>query len=67
MNVGENIKRLRVERNMTQAELAIKAQVHQTQVARWEASANLPNLESVYKLSQALRMSFAQFLKEATK
>ena len=51
MNLGENIYRLRTERNMSQGDLADALDVSRQSVSKWENNAATPELEKLLKMS----------------
>ena len=54
MSIGKSISRYRKLRDLTQAELAAKINVHQTQITHWETERSKPRKEYLTKLSEAL-------------
>lgn len=54
INVGENIRRARVAKGITQAELAQKLGVIQQQVSRWEAGSASHTVETLIAVAEAL-------------
>ena len=54
MEIGNNIKKLRKERGLTQKALADKCGIAQITVRQYEAGKRQPKLESIYKISSAL-------------
>lgn len=54
MSIGKTISRYRKLRELTQAELAAKINVHQTQITHWETERAKPRKEYLVKLSEAL-------------
>lgn len=55
MTIGENIRRLRIERHMTQKELGEKlGGVSQQQIGQWENNNANPKIETVLKIAKAL-------------
>lgn len=48
--IGENIKKFRVERNMTQADLGERVGKAPSVIANWEAGTNRPDVDSVMKM-----------------
>lgn len=55
MNIGANIKRIRIEKKMTQKELGEKLSgISQQQIARWENGDKNITLENLRKISAAL-------------
>ncbi|EOH43316.1 TPA: helix-turn-helix transcriptional regulator [Enterococcus faecium] len=56
-NLGRRYKRLRIEKNLTQAELAeIVGGTHST-VAKWEAGVNLPRAKELRILARLFEVS----------
>lgn len=55
--IGQNIKRLRVERNMTQKELADRLYVTAQAVSRWEKGDVEPSLRTVSELAKIFGVS----------
>lgn len=52
MNLGENIYRLRTEKNMSQEELAGALEVSRQSVSKWENNSATPELEKLVKMSE---------------
>lgn len=52
MNLGENIYRLRTERNMSQGDLADALDVSRQSVSKWENNSSTPELEKLIKMSE---------------
>jgi transcriptional regulator with XRE-family HTH domain len=57
MTLGERIKRLRQERNWSQAQLAQRLNVHQKQVSGYERSVHVPSVEVLIRLAELLDVS----------
>ncbi len=55
--VGNNIKRFRTERGITQDELAEKLSVTRQAVSNWERGKTEPDIETLDRLAQALDVS----------
>lgn len=55
MSVGENIKKLRTERNMKQTELAQKAGITQSMLCQIERGTKNPSLQIGYIISKILQ------------
>ena len=51
MNLGENIHRLRTEKNMSQGDLADALDVSRQSVSKWENGSAVPELEKLIKMS----------------
>ena len=54
MAISENLKRLREQRGMSQAELAEGAMLAQPQIAKYEAGQAVPNAVSAVKIAKQL-------------
>ena len=52
MNLGENIYRLRTERNLSQGDLADALEVSRQSVSKWENNSAVPELEKLIKMAQ---------------
>ncbi len=57
MVIFERISELRLEKNMTQKQLAEKVGCSQSMVARWEKGECEPTASAILKLSEALECS----------
>ena len=56
-DLGKTIKKLRKLHNISQERLADKAELTQQHISRIERGANTPSIETLIKLSEALRVS----------
>lgn len=54
---GETLKRLRLSKNMTQAELGKAVGISQTAIANWEVSARQPSVDTVVLLADFFGVS----------
>lgn len=52
MNLGENIYRLRTEKNMSQGDLADALEVSRQSVSKWENHNAIPDLDKVVKMAE---------------
>lgn len=52
MNLGENIYRLRTQKNMSQGDLADALEVSRQSVSKWENNSAVPELDKLKKMSQ---------------
>ena len=52
MTLGENIVRLRTQRNWSQGDLADALDISRQSVSKWETDASVPELEKLLKLSE---------------
>ena len=66
MNLGENIYRLRTERNMSQGTLAEALDVSRQSVSKWENNSAIPELDKLLKMSELFGVTLDQLVcKEA--
>ena len=63
MNLGEQIKKRRIELNITQEELANKLNVTRSAVSNWETEKNYPDLQTIVNISDELNISLDALLK----
>lgn len=54
MSIGNNIKKIRLEKNIKQKELAQKLNVSASMIAQYESGERTPKLETVRKIAEAL-------------
>ena len=57
MNIGETIKSLRIEKGMTQTELASLLFTSQDTISLWERNKSLPDVKSVIKMALIFNVS----------
>lgn len=62
MNLGENIYRLRTEKNMSQGDLADALGVSRQSVSKWENNIAVPELEKLMKMSQLFGISLDELV-----
>jgi transcriptional regulator with XRE-family HTH domain len=53
---GENVRKFRVMRKLSQEELANRAELHRTQITLIENGKRCPRLDTIYKLASALQV-----------
>ena len=58
--VSQNLLRLRKENNLTQAELAKRINYSDKAISRWEAGEVVPDLETIYALSEVFDVPISQ-------
>lgn len=56
MNIGENIKKCRKEKGLTQQELASKSEISRNALINYESGKRIPNLDILGKIADALSM-----------
>jgi transcriptional regulator with XRE-family HTH domain len=57
MNIGENIKKYRKEKKLTQKELADKSKVSEISIRKYESGDRNPKIEAVTKIATALEVA----------
>lgn len=62
--LGKKIKLARVEMDMTQADLAQATEIMQKSISRYETGMSIPSLETLEKITKALKKPFGYFLDE---
>ena len=58
-NLGKNIKRYRLEQNLTQEKLAEKTGVHQTYIGKLEIGKINASTKLLFKISRALKIKLS--------
>lgn len=66
MKIGENIKRFRIKKGMTQAELAQKIGITQTMIGHIERGAKVPSLIVALDIAEVLECTVEEMCKEET-
>ena len=64
MNIGENIKRLREERKLTQEQIAEKINVSFQAISSWERGEYNPETEKIIKLAEVFDVSISNIVEE---
>ena len=62
IQIGENIAKFRKEQNLTQMDLAEKANYSRNQIQRVEAATSVPTLPLLLDVAEALNVSLEQLL-----
>ena len=62
MNFGENLKKIREEKRLSQQELARKLEVAQSTIAMWEASNRTPKLGELNRMARVLNITVNRLL-----
>lgn len=57
LNIGERITQLRKQHDISQAELAVKAEVSRTIIGNYERNANTPSIEVLLKIAKVFDVS----------
>ncbi len=63
MNIGEKIRKVRLEQDLTQQELADKVGISRSNIANYEMNANMPSVDILKKIASVLEIS-ADYLLE---
>lgn len=66
-NIGELISSLRKEKGMTQYDLAVKMNVTDKAVSKWERNLSYPDISSISKLSEILCITVEELLSAKVK
>ena len=64
--VSQNLLKLRKEHNLTQAELARRINYSDKAISRWEAGEVVPDLETIYALSEVFDVPVSQITEAHT-
>lgn len=64
MKLGEKIKELRIERNLSQMQLAKMIGVSQKAIDYWERNVNEPKASYIISLVRVFNISFDEFFEE---
>ena len=64
--VGKRIRQLRKDRDLTQAELALKVGVQQSDLCRMETGEYKVSLETLFRILKTFEMKFGEFFHEAS-
>jgi len=62
--LGKKIKLARVEADLTQEQLAQKINILQKSISRYETGVSVPSIETLMKISKALKKPAGYFLEE---
>ena len=62
MNLGENIYRLRTEKNLSQGNLADALEVSRQSVSKWENNSAVPELDKLVKMAQLFGVSLDELV-----
>lgn len=57
MSFGDNLKKIRAEKNISQGELATMIDVHATHISRYERNLTSPTIDVAKKIADALEVS----------
>lgn len=62
--IGNNMKRFREERNMSQQELAIKIRVGTAKIDKYESGIQIPDSQTILKISTVLDIPVSELMQE---
>lgn len=65
MTIGENIKRIRKEKGLTQKKLGQLSGINEVQLRQYELGKSNPKIETILKISNALNVNIAELIPEA--
>jgi len=60
--IGENIRELRIERRLSQFQLNVDSELSKNQVGRIERGEHIPNIITLIKISEALKVNISEIL-----
>ena len=63
MNIGEQIKKLRKQKGLSQEQLAEQLIVSRAAVAKWESNNGVPDIENLKKLSEVFGVTIDELVK----
>ncbi len=63
MTLGENIVRLRTQKNWSQGDLADALEISRQSVSKWETDTSIPELEKLIKLSELFGVTLDQLVR----
>lgn len=62
MDFGEQLRKIRTDRGLTQEQVASRLNVSRQTISNWENNKNLPDLEMVVEISMAYKLSLDQLI-----
>ena len=57
MNIGQTIKELRIEKNLSQTDLAKLLYTSQDTISLWERGKSLPDIMAIIRMTQIFRVT----------
>ena len=63
MTLGENIVRLRTQKNWSQGDLADAMEISRQSVSKWETDASIPDLDKLLKLSELFGVTLDELVR----
>lgn len=67
MSIGENIKKIRMQKGITRQDLADSLEVANSTISRYENNLRKPDIETINKISQILGVSVDELIGKPTK
>ena len=64
MTLGENIVRLRTQKNWSQGDLADALDISRQSVSKWETDASIPELDKLLKLSELFGVTLDELVRK---
>ena len=64
MKISEKIRKIRIEKNKYQKDVAKLLNVQQSAVAKWEREENIPNIYDLLDLAKFYNMSYDEFFED---
>ncbi len=65
MNIGEKIRKLRIENNLKQSELGDKLFISEKTISSWENGRTVPDISMLYNLSNIFNVSFLYLIDDS--
>ena len=62
MEIGDNLKRIRLKRGLSQNEVADKLNISRQAVSKWERNISSPDIETLEKLRKLYDVSFDELI-----
>lgn len=66
MSIGQNIKRIRKEKGLTQKKLGELCGINEANIRKYELGGANPKIETIQKIASGLGVPFSQLLPEST-
>lgn len=64
MNIGERIRKIRIEKGMTQKEIAEKCGINDANIRKYESGRQNPKIDTIEKIAKALDVEVSELLFE---
>ena len=64
MTLGQNIARLRTQKNLSQGDLADALEVSRQSVSKWETDASIPELDKLLRLAELFGVTLDELVKD---